>query len=519
MPRLRPYITPILISLLLVWIFIWKLHTWHEPLERDITTYSLFATEMLHGRSLYADLWDHKPPAIFITYAAVQALFGQTLFSIFLLWLIPALLIFAGVIVAGRALHGRMHAGLWAAALWAFSCGSLPLQANQPNTENFINALLLAAFILLLNWREEKMFWWRHLGIGVLFAIASLYKQVVVAVPAVISIAMLIHSFFATNRQYLLRRTLFAIFCWFFCGIVLWGLLFGYMQLTGRFGIFVDTVFRYSPAYAGSLTHNLLHAFSPEVLFAPHTFFFWPMAAVGFTGFVIHLTRRRLNWRWLLWLAYLIGSRLAMALPGKYFPHYFQLELPALIIGAAWAVDELSFCACMHGRVMSMAMGLVALVLPVVSAMQSLTLTPEEWSERKYGPLFVQSKAMGQVIERYLQPGETFALFGEESGIYWYSHRRPPSGILYINQMSEGPFAGMLAARAVQEVSRANPRYLVALTWRLGDPQAESVYRQWVLSHYHPAGGNSQFGLFTVMVRNDLALLQSLWFYLVSADI
>ena len=53
-----------------------RLHTYDEPLERDITTYAVIGHELLGGKALYTDLWDHKPPAIYVTYAAAELLSG-----------------------------------------------------------------------------------------------------------------------------------------------------------------------------------------------------------------------------------------------------------------------------------------------------------------------------------------------------------------------------------------------------------------------------------------------------------
>ena len=45
-------------------------------LSDDEATYCVVAREMLHGRVLYRDVVDHKPPLIYLTYAATQALGG-----------------------------------------------------------------------------------------------------------------------------------------------------------------------------------------------------------------------------------------------------------------------------------------------------------------------------------------------------------------------------------------------------------------------------------------------------------
>ena len=57
-------------------IFSLRLHTYDEPLERDLTTYAVIAHEMLNGKNLYSELWDHKPPAIHVTYAAAELIAG-----------------------------------------------------------------------------------------------------------------------------------------------------------------------------------------------------------------------------------------------------------------------------------------------------------------------------------------------------------------------------------------------------------------------------------------------------------
>ena len=40
------------------------------PLERDEGAYAVVATEMLRGAVPYRDVWDHKPPGVYVAYAA-----------------------------------------------------------------------------------------------------------------------------------------------------------------------------------------------------------------------------------------------------------------------------------------------------------------------------------------------------------------------------------------------------------------------------------------------------------------
>jgi hypothetical protein len=52
------------------------LHTYDEPLQTDITGAAVIGHEVLAGRALYADMWDHKPPTLHLTHAAASRLVG-----------------------------------------------------------------------------------------------------------------------------------------------------------------------------------------------------------------------------------------------------------------------------------------------------------------------------------------------------------------------------------------------------------------------------------------------------------
>src|SRR2546421_11948044 len=120
-------------------VFASRLHTYDEPLERDLTTFAVIAHEMLNGKNLYSDLWDHKPPAIHVTYAAAEMIAGYGRDSIFLMNVAAALATLFACYFAGSAAGGGRVGGFVAAGLWALASGGLGIQGNQPNTEGFIH--------------------------------------------------------------------------------------------------------------------------------------------------------------------------------------------------------------------------------------------------------------------------------------------------------------------------------------------------------------------------------------------
>ncbi len=140
-------VTVAVLSLLAVVTVVARLHTYGEPLERDLATYAVIRHELRQGRTLYSDLWDHKPPAIHVTYAAAEGLAGFGPGSVYLLGVLAALATLVGVFWAGKTRRLGPVTGLWAAAFWTVAAGDLTLQGNQPNTEVFLNACLIWAFL------------------------------------------------------------------------------------------------------------------------------------------------------------------------------------------------------------------------------------------------------------------------------------------------------------------------------------------------------------------------------------
>ena len=62
-----------------------RLHTIDQVPNRDVLLYSVIGHELLAGRLLYSDLWDHKPPLIYGSYAAAEKLVGYGRQQLYLL--------------------------------------------------------------------------------------------------------------------------------------------------------------------------------------------------------------------------------------------------------------------------------------------------------------------------------------------------------------------------------------------------------------------------------------------------
>ena len=477
-----------------------RVYTYDEPLERDITTYAVVAHEALGGRALYADLWDNKSPLVYVTYGAAELVAGYGARAIFLLGVFAATATLLGVYRAAVRMTGSTGAGLWAAAFWTAVAADQGLQANQPNLEVFMNAALVWAFAEFLADRR------RPLVIGALCAAASLYKLIVLPVVGLCLAGMIV----VARRERELRRAIVD------AGVVVgaiavpWTAVLGYFAITGRAARFNEAVFAYNRAFAGNLASNLVTGVTAYV-FPVQFRVVTGIALLSVVG-VVWLTATRRRRSAALWSAYAVGTEIAVALPGKFYGHYFQLWLPVLATGAAVGVHAIARMTMRLApppwrRVLPVAAGAAALVAILAWELPTYGQSPDEWSRAKYRTdVFVDAKRTAPVIDAALAPGETFFQWGDETELYFYTRRHPPTGLFYgYPMLVVGPLQPELAARVVRDLERTRPELLAVNVGYLYRAMETHPVTQWLSrAYYHWAGRDN--GPFQLYVRQGGAL-------------
>ena len=451
-------------------IFFLRLHTYDEPLERDLTTYAVIAHEMLNGKSLYSDLWDHKPPAIHLTYAAAELIAGYGRDSIFLMNVVAAVATLVACYFAG-AVGGRGPlGGLVAATLWAVASGDMAIEGNQPNTEVFLNALLTAAFAILARSESKNLGMRAALLVGLLFAAASFYKQIVVIQAALLAVAYLALSSVGTRKKALGELAVIAAI-----GATAWALVFGYFYARGHGEAFTEAVFTYNRYYPDIIRRA--HSHDPE----------WVLLSIGIlsgVGMVLGLAfgpRRG----WILLLAFAIATHISVLLPGWFCPHYYQLWLPPLVIGAGWAVELLKRILPVRFSWLSYAVAGVSCGALIMLEMPYYRVPAKAWSVCKYGGIFLEGEQLAIKIDNLLSPGATFYEWGNETGFYFTTRRRPPSGIIFAYPMQAGPIRAKLSRRLLDDLERNQPELVVAANQTMWETPGHPIIK-WLEENYRP---------------------------------
>jgi hypothetical protein len=489
-----------------------RCHTFSEPLERDITTYAVIGEELLKGRSLYSDLWDHKPPAIHLTYALAEAVAGEGPSAVFLLNVLAALATLAGLYQAGKSLGGRAG-GFWAAAIWAVVSGDLVLQANQPNEEVFLNLFQTWVFVLWVSASAKNPEPRRWVLIGLLSAIASLYKPFAVLEALLLSAATLALNWkpLAARGKALRQAALV-----FGCVFTAWILVFGWFALQGRWHDFKNAVFTYNVSYSGYENisfRDFLQTIGGQALDFKTLTWLLLLFVLGCLGAFLRGRAKDSHGPWLFWTAFLVAAELEVLSPGHFFAHYNQLLVPPLILGAAWGITGLS--EKIERRTWKCLPGALVLALLIFHEAPFYRLSPEEWANRKYaadGPLFIRSYQLGRELDALLGPGQTFYEWGNESELYFAARRSPPSGVVYSYPLLDSPLAMELSRRVIGDLEREKPEAVVLnMSYYVTDPNfLRHPLLQWLRVQYRYSPGNPYRKPFALLVRKGGALEKKL---------
>jgi 4-amino-4-deoxy-L-arabinose transferase-like glycosyltransferase len=228
-------------------------YTYHEPVRGDQSVYAVIGHELLKGRRLYSDLWDHKPPAIHVIYAIAELVAGYGPHQVYLLNVAALTCILLGLYRAGTLLGGT-RAGLCTAVFWAL-CSVFPnWQGYQPNTEVFVNACLVWSYCLICRLGSAPA-WWRALAFGAIIGIASLFKPVAVVPAFLLGLVYILGAGRNEGGHWLALRHMFVAAA---VSILAWVACFAWFWYRGNLQEFYDAVFVYNRHYSGSLARNLV---------------------------------------------------------------------------------------------------------------------------------------------------------------------------------------------------------------------------------------------------------------------
>ncbi len=448
------------------------------PFGRDQGIHAFIADAALHGRVVYRDVFNVKPPLTTLVHALALLLFGHSMTSIRLLdlfWTLATALVLA-------ALAARIFGNRWVGAV----AGALYPLLYYPfgywhtaQTDGWLNLPLAAALLLILQFESRglqsatfpraRLFFWP----GLFIALATLLKYTAaIALPLLAIIFVL--PFVARGLRFSFRlRLILWLGLGFATGIAACGLL---LLATGALPAFIQSQFGLMPAYVAlGPTESLFRRFSQQLLTTPCLRNVGIVGLIGIIAtFVFFLLRHRspfsaqttgFSFQLAIVIGWFVTALVSVFAQAKFFEyHYLPLLGVVAVLGA----------------------GVVALFLPwlrrlpvVVNLGLGLVLAAGAALATGYGPRFANlaQVAGGQVSLRQYwdsgrhDSGSDFSLREDLALADYIAANTDPTDRIFI--WGYEPLVYFVARR--WPVSRFIYNFPLVVSWRTADFRSELV--------------------------------------------
>lgn len=447
------------------------------PLGADQGMYVTVAEGMRHGRLIYRDLFDIKPPGVYYAYALALELFGRGTWAVRWLDVIAA----AVMALAAWRLGKKLVPEPWpaiSAALLAFAALAAFDFWNLSQPDNFAGAPIAVAYWAVVG-RGDKRRRLRLGAAGLLMALAFLLKYT--AASAILGIWL-----YEGMRS---KRFFHAL-----GGAVLWtGLAFAaavaavlvYFAAAGILPAFwelnVDVLPRYgAAALAGGPLAQIRFVLWPTVRtliqLVPY------LLVPALVGLGVALCWRRTPEKWAL-AFWLFTAAAGVFIQRRSYYYHWAVMLPALAVCGALGMSAI---AASFRRRRFAALGVVAIVLAVAPARPYKYYFQKYWyrlawylgdkdAEKRFYSFFqyaeydcVSAAAVAAYVDENAAPDDTIFVWGFDATIYFLSGRFP-SGRYVGYYPAAAWFPPALREEFISRFIEHPPRYFVV-------PRGQCVY-------------------------------------------
>ncbi len=452
-------IWPILAAACFIFLLL-RIQTASIALERDEGEYAYIAQRMLAGDVPYRDVFDQKPPGVFLAYLAPVAMFGTSVRAIHWAMFAWSALTAWALFGVGREVANRAAAA-WAVLVFAVITIEPSWLATAANTEQFmLLPLVLSVWFVLRGCRSEHLWWW--IGAGVAAMTACWFKQV--AITNIAFLVLLAEWRWRTPGVVRVRRMRAGVA---FAGgmIAAAAPVVGYFALRGALGPFVDCVWRHNVTYATSVRFSVgiqLLRMSLERQAGG----LWPVWLLSAATLVDW--RRAARSEAAVCLAWFLASAAGVSIGFYFRDHYFIQLAPPLALAAGIACARLTAIPARPSMRMGLglAAGLLVAGAPLITHRRFFFATSgKEQSLELYGMSpFALNDELAAVIRAQTKPDDRVLIFGSEPQLLFQAERRSATRyILFYPLMMGLPRELDRQHEAFAEIS-ANPPQCVVWT-------------------------------------------------------
>ena len=484
---------------------VYALTTLALPFGWDHGMMASVGNSYVHGKLPYVDSWDLKGPLAYVPYAAVQLMFGPTMWGIRLFDIIFSALTGWTFYKAAGALT-TWRVGAWAALAlyyWIAAAGWFFTAAPDP----WIGSLCVLAVMPLLA-PNEPLRVWRFVLAGFLIGCAGLMKPPYLLV----GIAPLLSIMLNTAATVWLRvRVVLALGVGAVAPIIL---IVAYFAGRGGLSqaIEVHILYPFSTYAALNVSTNPLQGFA--------TFFAQPTVALlaPFAALGAWSVRRQPQTLWPT-LSWLTATVLIVAMQGKYFfQHWLPVYAPLLLL-SAFGAHRLVSMKEEAPRIAASAAALVFAVqvcaLPLYGAAKSIYYLAVKHAPETYYASFqfqnynaADEQAAARYIRAHTDSADGVFVWGNDATIRYLADRPNPTRFTFEMPLSlRGPYLDRYRTEAMHDLGARAPVYfVVGVNWWTGDTKEQSLAKFPAMAAFLKQGYRleKRFGVIDIYRRNGM---------------
>lgn len=466
-----------LLAGLLLFVLIARINLLSIPFERDEGGFAYIAYQMMEGQQLYTDLYEIKPPLLYMTYALFITIFGHSIEGIH-----TGLLLFDVAYILILFFFARSFFDKTVALVASFAFSILSLSPNllgfAAHATHFAILPGLGGLVMLtkaLETDNKKMFFWAGLAFGTAF----LYKQQVIHFMLFGGIYTL---FDFVRRKPIDWKNWFISEAILVAGSVLpYALVLLFMIITGRFDDFWFYTFTWPSEFAtSSETGASWYIFNLQIgNVLTNQEWLWYLAPAGFVSLFLVPTDNR--WRFFVGL-FTFFMCLSVATGFHFYQHYFVVLIPAVALLNGFFVRNVGLFI---NKILKVKWGIAfPLMLFALAWMQIIQQDSSYFFDadsdkvlrKAYGTNpFPESPVIGEFIKANSLATDKIVVACSEPQIGFYAQRESVTGHAFTYPLVDnGTYMTQLQDEFIQDITEQQPEISVftflGTSWLNRDP-------------------------------------------------
>ena len=424
------FLTRLVFSFVTSLAVLWPTSPWYYPFPtRDSGVFLYTGWRILNGEIPYLQVWDHKPPLVYLINAIGLGLSGESFWGV---WLVRLFCLAFAVYILFLLLEkyfGTLVAIL-TSIVWV---SNLPPILGQGNftTEYTIPLQALALFLVALAFEKRDKPFPRYFMIGILGGLAFLTKQTSIGIWLAIGLFLIIDT--VTKKKF---KSNFLRFSGLAAGsLLVIALTFVGFNLLKALPEFWDQAFSFNFAYVSpgetSFFNRLFQAINPAELGSIALYYLGGFGAI--TGIFIYLNRSKQSKLTTLHGLILVGQldllfeSLLTNLAYDTFEHYYLTFIPILTFFCGLLLSQLSEFKIwdvknkkVHQRGFLILITLFS-IFPLINTWKTSLTKPD---------YHVNEMVIKYVLDQ-TEPDDPILIWGAETTINFYTKRAAPTRYVY----------------------------------------------------------------------------------------